>query len=169
MLTAINDSDLQQLAEQVGQALRQRQWMLCAAESCTGGWVAKILTDVVGSSAWFERGFVTYTNVSKQEMLGVEARILDEHGAVSEATVQGMASGALQHSHADISLAITGIAGPGGGTEAKPVGLVWFAWGIRDTAVHSEQHVFDGDREAVRRQAVQTALQGVKACLAKNT
>ena len=168
MITNITDADLQQLASQVGQALQQRQWMLCTAESCTGGWVAKTLTDVVGSSAWFERGFVTYTNLSKQEMLGVEATIIDHHGVVSELTVREMARGALQHSRADISLAITGIAGPGGGSESKPVGLVWFAWATQDGEIRCENHIFAGDRETVRRQAVVTALQGVKTCLAEN-
>lgn len=168
MIAGIGDTDLQQLAVEVGQVLGQRQWRLCTAESCTGGWVAKTLTDVVGSSAWFERGFVTYTNLSKQEMLGVSASIIDQHGAVSELTVREMARGALQHSQADISLAITGIAGPGGGSEAKPVGLVWFAWAMRDSEIRCEQHVFEGDREAVRRRAVATALQGVKTCLAES-
>jgi len=164
-----SDADLQQLAEQVGQALQQHGWQVCSAESCTGGWVAKILTDIPGSSSWFERGFVTYHNEAKQEMLGVEASVIASHGAVSELTVREMARGALQHSHADISLAITGIAGPGGGSEAKPVGLVWFAWAMRDNDdIYCEEHVFDGDREAVRRQAVLTALQGVKARLAEH-
>lgn len=166
MSTNLSDTDLQQLASQVGQALEQGQCTLSTAESCTGGWVAKILTDVVGSSAWFERGFVTYSNEAKQEMLGVDATVLGRHGAVSELTVREMARGALQHSHADISLAITGIAGPGGGSESKPVGLVWFAWARRDADIRCGQHIFTGDREAVRRQAVVTALQGVKTCLA---
>ncbi len=166
MITAMTDADLQRLAVEVGQALAQQRWTLSTAESCTGGWVAKTLTDVVGSSAWFERGFVTYTNVAKQEMLGVAASTLDTHGAVSEATVRAMARGALQHSHADISLAITGIAGPGGGFDTKPVGLVWFAWAIRGNEPQSEQHIFKGEREAVRRQAVATALMGVKTRLA---
>lgn len=165
MTTTTTDSALRQLASEVGQALADRQWRIACAESCTGGWVAKTLTDVVGSSAWFERGFVTYTNIAKQEMLGVDASVIDRHGAVSELTVREMARGALQHSHAHICLAITGIAGPGGGSEVKPVGLVWFAWAIRDEDVHSEQHIFQGDREAVRRQAVATALQGVKTSL----
>lgn len=167
MSTDISDTDLQHLATEVGQMLVDRQWMLVTAESCTGGWVAKILTDVVGSSAWFERGFVTYTNIAKQEMLGVAAKIIDSHGAVSELTVREMARGAIQNSHAHISLAITGIAGPGGGSEAKPVGLVWFAWALQEDEVHCENYVFEGDREAVRRQAVMTALQGVKTHLAE--
>ena len=166
VIAGISDADLRLQAEEVGQALRQRQWKLATAESCTGGWVAKALTDVVGCSAWFERGFVTYTNESKQELLGVAASIIDQHGAVSELTVREMARGALAHSHADISLAITGIAGPGGGSETKPVGLVCFAWAVRDADICCEQHVFEGERETVRRQAVATALRGVKTCLA---
>ncbi len=168
MSTVITDADLQQSAHQVGQVLRQRSWMLCSAESCTGGWVAKILTDVAGSSAWFERGFVTYSNLAKQEMLGVEATVIEHHGAVSELTAREMARGALQHSHANISLSITGIAGPDGGSESKPVGLVWFAWAMQDEEIRCEQHIFTGDRNAVRRQAVVTALQGVETCLAEN-
>ncbi len=168
MITAITDKDLHQSAHQVGQMLSQRSWMLCSAESCTGGWVAKLLTDITGSSAWFERGFVTYSNQAKQEMLGVEASIIGHHGAVSELTAREMARGALHHSHADISLAITGIAGPGGGSELKPVGLVWLAWAMPDDEIRCEQYVFDGDRDAVRRQAVAMALQGVKACLTGN-
>ena len=152
----------------MGQLLHERHWLLATAESCTGGWVAKILTDIVGSSAWFERGFVTYTNIAKQEMLGVNVTIIDKHGAVSELTVREMARGALKNSHAHISLAITGIAGPGGGSEVKPVGTVWFAWAVRDNdEIRCADHLFAGDREAVRRQAVMTALEGVKACLAK--
>jgi len=166
--TDISNKVLTQLANETGQALLAKEWMLATAESCTGGWVAKTLTDVVGSSAWFERGFVTYTNIAKQEMLGVNATVIDKHGAVSELTVREMARGALKNSHAHISLAITGIAGPGGGSEAKPVGLVWFAWAIRDDDnIRCENHIFEGDREAIRRQAVVTALEGVKACLAE--
>ncbi|MDH5446652.1 MAG: nicotinamide-nucleotide amidase [Gammaproteobacteria bacterium] len=168
MSTDISNKVLTQLANETGQALLAKEWMLATAESCTGGWVAKTLTDVVGSSAWFERGFVTYTNIAKQEMLGVNATVIDKHGAVSELTVREMARGALKNSHAHISLAITGIAGPGGGSEAKPVGLVWFAWAIRDDDnIRCENHIFEGDREAIRRQAVVTALEGVKACLAE--
>lgn len=135
--------------------------MLATAESCTGGWVAKLITDIPGSSHWFERGFVTYTNESKQEMLGVAAETLASHGAVSEATVREMAQGALSHSRAQLSLAVSGIAGPGGGTPERPVGSVCFAWASQESGVHSEQRHFDGDRELIRRQAVATALQGV--------
>ena len=156
-----SDEQLRELAGALGQHLSDRGWMLATAESCTGGWVSKILTDIVGSSAWFERGFVTYTNTAKHEMLGVDEAIIAEHGAVSEATVRAMAAGALQHSHAQLSLAITGVAGPSGGTPYKPVGTVWFAWAGQEHGVLSESRIFAGDREAIRRQAVATALQGV--------
>ena len=156
-----SDHELLQLAEQLGQRLVARQLYLATAESCTGGWVAKVITDIVGSSAWFERGFVTYTNESKQQMLGVEAATIHEHGAVSEQTVTAMASGALVHSQAQYSLAITGIAGPAGGTPFKPVGTVWFAWACRQgeaITVEAQQQIFSGERDAIRRQAVAHAL-----------
>lgn len=155
------ENELEALAMRVGQTLRARDWRLAVAESCTGGWVAKVLTDVAGSSAWFERGFVTYSNAAKQELLDVRAATLEASGAVSEHTAREMAAGALAHSHADVVLAITGIAGPGGGTPDKPVGLVWFAWARRSGALRVAHHHFSGDRTAVRRQAVVTALQGV--------
>ena len=162
------DMQLLAKAQSIAKAFKHNNKYLVTAESCTGGWVAKLMTDIVGSSGWFERGFVTYTNQSKQEMLGVPATIIDEQGAVSEATVRAMATGALQHSHADISVAISGIAGPGGGTTYKPVGTVWIAWGqlaSRDNAsninVHSEHCLFEGDRDEIRRQAVTHALEGV--------
>lgn len=157
-----SDDDLQSLASELGHELRQRGFTIAAAESCTGGWVAKTLTDIPGSSAWFDRGFVTYTNESKQEMLGVDPEIIDANGAVSEATARAMAEGALQKSQANLSLAITGIAGPGGGTPYKPVGLVWFAWAGAEQEIVSREHIFDGDRESIRRQAVLTALQGAR-------
>ena len=134
---------------------------LACAESCTGGWVAKVCTDMPGSSGWFERGFVTYTNLAKQEMLGVSAATLEAHGAVSEATVREMADGALAHSAAQWSLAISGIAGPGGGTVDKPVGTVWMAWAGPDNWRQAALYHFEGDREMVRRQAVAAALQGL--------
>ncbi len=158
-----DDAALDALAIRLGDVLHRHHQMLVTAESCTGGWVAKILTDIPGSSSWFDRGFVTYTNQAKQDMLGVPAVVLEKHGAVSEQTVQAMARGGLHHSQADFSLAISGIAGPGGGTKEKPVGLVCFAWAQKRTAeaprVWSSHHVFTGDRDAVRRQAVATALQ----------
>ncbi len=135
--------------------------MLATAESCTGGGIAQALTDISGSSAWFERGFVTYSNVAKAEMLGVRLSTLETHGAVSEATVREMAAGALQHSHAQVAVAVSGIAGPTGGTPEKPVGMVWFGWALRDGEVHARLHHLSGDRAAVREQSVQIALQGV--------
>jgi nicotinamide-nucleotide amidase len=135
-----------------------RRQMLAVAESCTGGWVAKCLTDLSGSSRWFERGFVTYTNASKRELLDVPEATLEQHGAVSEATVLAMADGVLAHSHADVALAISGIAGPGGAVPGKPVGTVCFAWAIRPDYRLAETRHFDGDRDAVRRQAVVHSL-----------
>jgi nicotinamide-nucleotide amidase len=156
-----DDAELQTLAVQLGERLTAAGMQLAVAESCTGGWVAKVVTDIVGSSRWFDRGFVTYTNESKEELLGVPAGTLAAEGAVSAATAAAMARGALARSRAQLSCAISGIAGPGGATPAKPVGLVWFAWGRRDGTVHTEQRIFAGDRESVRRQAVAQALRGL--------
>lgn len=153
--------ELAQQAREVAAQLRSRQLKLAAAESCTGGWIAKILTDIAGSSDWFDRGFVTYSNQAKQEMLGVNPETLAAYGAVSEAVVREMASGALAHSQADLALSVSGIAGPGGGSAEKPVGTVWFGWQGRGGEPVAARYCFDGDREAVRRQAVLTALQGV--------
>jgi nicotinamide-nucleotide amidase len=152
---------LAELAGRVGGLLLERQRMLATAESCTGGWVAKCLTDIAGSSAWFERGFVTYSNRAKQEMLGVAGATLDGHGAVSEATVGEMARGALARSAADVAVAISGIAGPTGGAPDKPVGTVCFAWLVAGAEPRVATRRFDGDREAVRRQSVVCALQGL--------
>ena len=153
--------DLTQLAQQVGAALKARGMVLASAESCTGGWVGEAVTSVPGSSRWYDRGFITYTNEAKQEMLGVTAQTLAEYGAVSEQTVREMAAGALKHSRAHIALAISGIAGPGGATPGKPVGTVCVAWTTRSGAGHSQSFHFQGDRAAVRRQAVAAALQGL--------
>ncbi len=142
-------------------ALKRQGLMLAPAESCAGGWVAQVITSVAGSSEWFERGFVAYTNLAKREMLGVSTAILSRYGAVSEQTARAMAEGALTHSHAQVALAITGIAGPSGGTPEKPVGTVCFAWAVKKRDTISRKQVFSGDREAVRRQAVTTALQGL--------
>jgi nicotinamide-nucleotide amidase len=150
--------ELTELSTKLAKLLLNRQKFLAVAESCTGGWLAKCLTDMAGSSAWFERGFVTYSNVSKQEMLGVSATTLVEHGAVSEAVVREMAQGVVENSHADIAVAISGIAGPGGGEPGKPVGTVCFAWFARDSFCEIETCRFDGDRDAVRRRSVQHAL-----------
>lgn len=149
------------LAEQVGQCLFSRQYRLVVAESCTGGLLAATITSVPGSSAWFERGFVTYTNQAKSELLGVSEVCLTRYGAVSEETAQAMADGAWQASPADLSIAITGIAGPAGGTEQKPIGTVCFAWAGEGIGLLSEQKKFSGDRQAVREAAVQYALQKV--------
>lgn len=154
-------SDRHLLAEKVGETLKKRGLMLAAAESCTGGGVAYALTSIAGSSEWFERGFVTYTNLAKQEMLAVNEEILQAHGAVSEQTVLAMAQGAIDHSAAKVALAISGIAGPGGATEQKPVGMVCFAWVYDGQHQHSEVQYFSGDRQAVREQAIEYALQGV--------
>ena len=149
------------LAERVGAALVASGHKLVTAESCTGGWVAQCITSVAGSSAWFERGFVTYSNLSKQELLGVPQETLKQWGAVSEETVREMAMGALRHSAAQCALAVTGIAGPAGGTPAKPVGTVWFAWQRIGEVCLTRRERFEGDRRAVRRQAVRVALLGM--------
>ena len=164
-MTIPTDELLHRLAHQLGERLLQRGQLLACAESCTGGFISKVVTDVAGSSQWFDRGFVTYTNQAKTELLGVAAETLARHGAVSEATACAMAAGALDHSQADISLAVTGIAGPGGGRLDKPVGTVWFAWATRDGMVDADTQQFPGDRDAVRRQAVAHALEGVLARL----
>jgi nicotinamide-nucleotide amidase len=157
------------LAAQVGELLKSHGLMLATAESCTGGGVAQAITEVAGSSAWFERGFVTYSNLSKQQMLGVSATTLDQRGAVSEAVVREMVAGALQHSAAQVALAVSGIAGPDGGTADKPVGTVWFAWGLKDGETLAQRHQIAGDRAEVRAQAVHIALQGVVNLLNQQT
>ena len=149
------------LAEKVGARLKARGAMLVTAESCTGGWAAQAVTAVAGSSDWFERGFVTYSNAAKEEMLGVRATTLVRHGAVSEETAREMALGALERSRGTVALAITGVAGPTGGTPAKPVGTVCFAWAGKNVAPSAETRHFAGDREAVRRQSVEHALERV--------
>ena len=155
------DPGLYQLAVEVGDALKARGLMLATAESCTGGWISEATTMVPGSSDWFERGFVTYTYISKREMLGVKEATLAKHGAVAEEVVREMVLGALARSHAQVAVAVSGVAGPSGGTPDKPVGTVCFAWGMTDGRVSSETVRFAGDRDAVRRQAVERALQGV--------
>jgi nicotinamide-nucleotide amidase len=154
-------SDTFELAVRVGRALVNRRWTVATAESCTGGLIAGAITDVAGSSAWFDRGFVTYSNAAKIEMLGVRPETLAALGAVSEATAREMAAGALARSGADVAVAVTGVAGPAGGTSEKPVGLVCFAWAIRDTALESCTERFPGDRAAVRAATVDRALEGM--------
>lgn len=155
--------------EQLAEVLQQHGWMLAAAESCTGGLIASRCTDLAGSSNWFERGFVTYSNEAKHDMLGVDSSLITEHGAVSEAVAQAMALGALRHSRAQVSVAVTGVAGPSGGSTDKPVGTVWFAWatpsdagptlGAETAWVKTELMHFTGDRQAVREATVKHSLQ----------
>ena len=157
-----DDHELFALSERVGHKLLAAARRLATAESCTGGWVAKACTDIAGSSRWFECGFVTYANAAKVRDLGVSERTLEVHGAVSESTVREMAAGALRVSGADVAVAISGVAGPDGGTPGKPVGTVWFAVASGEGAqavTAAELHLFEGDREVVRRRSVQRALQ----------
>lgn len=156
------------LAKQVGKALKAHGMMLVTAESCTGGGIAQAVTGISGSSAWFDRGFVAYSNEAKEEILGVSPETLEKHGAVSEATVREMAEGALQYSRAQVALSVSGIAGPTGGTPEKPVGTIWFAWATGDS-VQTACHHLDGDRDAIRVKAVRIALNGVINLLNNNT
>jgi nicotinamide-nucleotide amidase len=167
MRVDLTDSGLYALAEQVGGALKSRALMLVTAESCTGGWVGEAVTMVPGSSDWYERGFITYTYISKREMLGVKLETLEQHGAVSEQTVKEMVTGALAASHAQVAVAVSGTAGPAGGTPEKPVGTVCLAWALRNGEPVAETRHFAGDREAVRRQSVERALAGVLELLRK--
>jgi nicotinamide-nucleotide amidase len=153
-----SDKDLEALALKLGRALHVRGWRLAAAESCTGGWIAKALTDVAGSSQWFDGGVVSYSNAAKTELLGVPAEVLAAHGAVSEQAVRAMAEGALRRFAADIAVAVSGVAGPGGGTDDKPVGTVHFAWAVPN-GITAARRIFAGNREAVRRQTVAIALE----------
>ncbi|MFI4914231.1 MAG: CinA family protein [Steroidobacterales bacterium] len=161
----MTDAQLAQLVLTAAQALRAAGKRIAVAESCTGGWLAKALTDVAGSSHYFELGVVTYSNAAKRALLGVPDAVLAVHGAVSRETVLQMAAGALRISGADVAVAVSGIAGPDGGTAEKPVGLVWFALASRTTAPRAEERRFQGDREAVRRAAVALALQMIAAAV----
>lgn len=152
------NKNLTKIVEELAQHLISLNIKLVVAESCTGGWIAKVLTDLPGSSNWFDRGFVTYSNQAKQEMIGVAESTLEAFGAVSEETAKEMAVGAIKHSAADVSLSVTGIAGPTGGSSNKPVGLVWFAWANKEGSIASENKIFRGDRNAVREQTVEYAL-----------
>lgn len=159
-----DDDRLLKLAREVGVWLVARDEKLATAESCTAGWVAKAITDVPGSSAWFVAGIASYADEAKTALLGVPARLLQKEGAVSQAVVEAMARGALERCGADRAVAVSGIAGPAGGTEEKPVGMVWFAWARRDgdeVAFKTRMERFQGDREAIRRQAVGRALTGI--------
>jgi nicotinamide-nucleotide amidase len=164
----MTDSDvrLKRLAARVGRRLLDQQRHVVTAESCTGGWIAKTLTDVAGSSQWFGEGFVTYSNESKTRRLGVPGAILDKKGAVSEETVRAMAAGALRRTRAQVAVAVTGIAGPDGAVPGKPVGTVWLGWATRRGGIiriGTQLKHFRGDRESVRRKTVQLALQGLLA------
>jgi len=144
----------------LARVLQDKGWMLATAESCTGGMIAATCTDLAGSSNWFERGFVVYSNEAKTELLGVDAALIETHGAVSEVVARAMAFGAVRHSRAQVSVAVTGIAGPSGGSKDKPVGTVWFGYMV-DGLLSSETQRFDGDRAAVREATVQWALRGL--------
>jgi nicotinamide-nucleotide amidase len=159
------DTRLAELSHRVGETLLRLDYKLVTTESCTGGWIAQVVTHTAGSSAWFDRGFVTYSNDAKIEMLGVDSDTIRHHGAVSLETVAEMAAGALVNSNAMISLAVSGVAGPSGGSSDKPVGTVCFAWCKLGEAPQTERHRFDGDRESVRHQAVVCALEGLLARL----
>ncbi|MBV2209208.1 MAG: CinA family protein [Thermomonas sp.] len=159
------DQELEALAEALGQQLLAARQMLVTAESCTGGWIAKCMTDVPGSSGWFDCGMAAYSYEAKQALLGVRPETLEQFGAVSRETVVEMVSGALVHSGATIAVAVTGIAGPGGGSDDKPVGTVWIGWKRRGGYARAEVFHFAGDRDAVRRQTVTKALQGLAAQL----
>jgi nicotinamide-nucleotide amidase len=156
---------LKSLINEVSNQLTARGWKLATAESCTGGGVAYQLTELPGSSAWFERGFVTYSNLAKVEMLGVKQSLLDTLGAVSEPVARAMAEGALSNSQAQVSIAITGIAGPDGGSKDKPVGTVWFSWASIDAETQSAVQLFSGDRSEVRSQSIRFGLENLLVML----
>ena len=153
--------EVRPLLEQVSGLLLERNWRMVTAESCTGGWIAKSCTDLAGSSAWFDRGYITYSYRAKEQMLGVSHEDLLKYGAVSEQIASQMAIGAKLHSNAGVTVSATGIAGPGGGMPGKPVGLVHFAWCIGDRSVDCDYSVFRGNRKAVRQQTVRHALEGI--------
>ncbi|MGH8164643.1 MAG: CinA family protein [Rhodanobacteraceae bacterium] len=159
------DAQLHAIAQTIAAALSQRGQMLVAAESCSGGWIAKVLTDLPGSSAWFECGVVAYSYEAKEALLGVNPHTLEHAGAVSQETANEMVSGALARFGASVAVAVTGIAGPSGGTPDKPVGTVWIAWKRRGGYARAEMFHFSGDREAVRRQTVARALEGIRKIL----
>jgi nicotinamide-nucleotide amidase len=160
----IMDNELFELARQLGRLLKSREKKIATAESCTGGWIAQVITEAPGSSAWFDRGFVTYSNAAKMQMLGVKLETLDKYGAVSAQTAIEMANGALAHSDADCAIAVTGIAGPDGGTAEKPVGTVFIAWAYKNQDVKVAVKKFTGDRHQIRRQTVKIALEGITLC-----
>ena len=155
------DHKLYALSRRVGEALLAKHRKLATAESCTGGWIAKCVTDVPGSSEWFDCSFITYTNKAKQQMLGVPELLLADYGAVSEQVVKVMAAGALERSDATIAVSVSGIAGPDGGSSEKPVGTVWVSWKVKESGAIAERFEFNGERDAIRKQAVEVALKGI--------
>ncbi|MDO9141093.1 MAG: nicotinamide-nucleotide amidase [Methylobacter sp.] len=155
------DSELFKLAEQLGRLLKADGKTIATAESCTGGWIAQTITDIPGSSAWFDRGFVTYSNAAKMQMLGVSPQTLEHYGAVSAETAAQMATGALAHSVADVAIAVTGIAGPDGGTTEKPVGTVFIAWVDKNGKAQVVKKQFSGNRRQIRAQTVAGAIEGM--------
>jgi nicotinamide-nucleotide amidase len=164
-MMAPSEQELRDLAEQLGECLMARGLKLASAESCTGGWLAKIITDIPGSSAWFTGSVVSYSNEAKQSLLGVSENTLKEFGAVSGETVLEMSDGLFAHTDADVAVSVSGIAGPDGGSEEKPVGLVWLSWGKRDKSVFANPYNFAGDREAVRKQSIKQALNNLQDLL----
>ena len=157
---SIHNDNPDKLAKELGALLSRHSLKLATAESCTGGWISMLVTSVAGSSDWFDRGFVTYSNAAKQDMLGVQAETIEIHGAVSEQIAQKMALGAIENSQADVAVSVTGIAGPGGGSENKPVGTVCFGWAVNDDCATATRH-FKGDRTDIREQSAEYALQGL--------
>jgi nicotinamide-nucleotide amidase len=162
---AVTDTELGSLASELGAALKARGWQVACAESCTGGWIAKILTDLPGSSGWFGWGYVVYANEAKVGALGIEPELLEEHGVVSEPVVRAMAEGIKRISGAEIAVAVSGIAGPDGGTKERPVGTVWFAW-TGPAGTRAQVHRFEGERDTIRHDSVAWALRGLLALLA---
>jgi nicotinamide-nucleotide amidase len=162
--TSLSDLDVAALVLQLAELLARKGWMMATAESCTGGLIAGACTDLAGSSDWFERGFVTYSNDAKSELLGVDAALIEAHGAVSEPVARAMAEGAVARSRAQASVAVTGVAGPSGGSVEKPVGTVWFGWSV-DGRTRTERRRFDGDRATVRAATVHYALQTLAALI----
>lgn len=156
-----------EIAQEIGETLQPRRLLLTTAESCTGGWVGQAITAIPGSSDWFERGFITYSDTAKQEMLGVSEQTLRQYGAVSEETALEMAEGALRFSHAHLSLSVTGIAGPTGATHDKPIGLVWIAWSSLQLPPKAKKAHFSGDRDQIRHQAVALAMTGLLEYMGK--
>lgn len=160
---------IQDLSEQLGQHLVARQLIVTTAESCTGGGVAQAITDIAGSSQWFSHGFITYSNQAKQQLLNVDSDLINTYGAVSQDVVESMACGALLASGADVAVAVSGIAGPDGGSSEKPVGTVWIGWASQENLVSSQKFLFLGNRNSVRNQSVEKSLEGLIEIIIKNT